>query len=272
MSVAGELDRGAGRLTAALSTPRRDGLPAIIPYLTAGFPALGDTAALLAAAEAAGAAAVEVGLPFSDPLADGPTIQASSQRALENGMSVALALEQIAAARSAGLHLPVVVMTYINPVLAHGVQRFCDAATNAGVDGLIIPDLPWGEGAELRAMAASAGIAAIPLVTPLTAPRRLDEACSGARGFVYCVAVAGVTGARRELPAEALDLLERVRSRTPTPRALGFGVSQPEHLTALRGRAEAVVVGSALLDEVGRELGSPAETVGRFLRRLAGGG
>ncbi|GAC1574893.1 MAG: tryptophan synthase subunit alpha [Candidatus Dormibacteria bacterium] len=261
-------DRGAERLGAALTPPSPGAAPAVIPYLTAGFPRLGDTGELLIAAEAAGAAAVEVGLPFSDPLADGPTIQASSQRALDNGMRAGLALEQIGGARAAGLHLPVVVMTYINPVLAYGVARFCTDAAAAGVDGLIVPDLPWGEAEDVRQAAAASGIAAIPLVTPLTSAGRLAEACLGAQGFVYCVAVAGVTGARRQLSPEALGLLDRVRARTAMPRALGFGVSDPSHLEALRGRAEAVVVGSALLDAVGRGLGAPAETVARFLRRL----
>jgi tryptophan synthase alpha chain len=241
---------GPARLSAAFAARPARGAPGLIPYLTAGFPRRDDTVPLLLAAERAGCLAVEVGIPFSDPLADGPTIQRSSQRALANGMSAPLALEQVAAARAAGLSLPVVAMTYINPILARGVERFCAAAAGAGVDGIIVPDLPDDEAGELRSRAGSAGLALIPLVAPTTTGDRLERACAHAAGFVYCVSITGTTGARERIAPEAFALLERVGLVTALPRALGFGLSRPEHLKQLRGRCEAAVVGAALIDAI----------------------
>lgn len=260
------------RIAAAFACRPPGALPGLIPYLTAGFPRRDGTAALLAAAERAGCLAAEVGIPFSDPLADGPTIQRSSQRALENGMSVNLALEQVAAARAGGVRLPLVAMTYVNPVLSYGVERLCADAAGAGLDGLIVPDLPAGEAGELRAAAVAHGLALVPLVAPTTTAPRLDQACATATGFVYCVSVTGTTGARERIAEEAFALLERVGERSALPRALGFGLSRHEHLVALGGRCEAAVVGAALLDAVGREAGDPEGAVERFCRAMLGGG
>jgi tryptophan synthase alpha chain len=246
---------------------RRDpaGLPGLIPYITAGFPRIADTIPLLQAAERAGCLAAEVGLPFSDPLADGPTIQRTSQRALENGMTVNLALEQVAQARSRGVQLPLALMTYVNPVLSYGQERFTRDAAAAGADAVIVPDLPLDEAAQLRAAADSAGLALILLVAPTTPDARLAAACAHASGFVYCVSVTGTTGARTEIAEEAIDLLTRVRRVTSLPRALGFGLSRHHHLVALRGHAEAAVVGSALLTAVAAGGDDPAGAAERFL-------
>ena len=236
------------RLTAALSAGTEDALPALVPYVTAGFPHREDTVPVLSAVEEAGCAAVEIGIPFSDPLADGPTIQRAGWQALRNGMSLTLALEQVAAARRAGVRIPIVLMTYINPVLSHGVERFCDEAAGAGADGVIAPDLPAGEAGPLRTACRDSGLALVPLVAPTSTAERIEAACRDATGFVYCVGVVGVTGARANVDAGAFELLDRVRARTPLPRAVGFGLSRHEHMLALRGRCEAAVVGSALLD------------------------
>jgi tryptophan synthase alpha subunit len=256
------------RLTSALRAGAEDGLPALVPYITAGFPRRDDTVAVLHAAQAAGCAAAEIGIPFSDPLADGPTIQRAGWQALRNGMTAALAIEQAAAARSAGVTMPLALMTYINPVLSHGLDRFCAAAAAAGVDGLIVPDLPSDEAVETRAAAISHGLALIPLVAPTTTTERIARACQDATGFVYCVSVTGTTGARAEVAAEALELLDRVRAQTALPRALGFGLSRHEHLLALRGRCEAAVVGSALLDAMFARGDDGAAAAGAFLRGM----
>jgi tryptophan synthase alpha chain len=251
---------------------RRDaaGLPGLIPYVTAGFPHRDDTVALLQAAERAGCLAAEIGLPFSDPLADGPTIQRTSQRALENGMSVNLALEQVAQARAAGVTLPLALMTYVNPVLSYGLERFAADAAAAGADALIVPDVPLEEAGQIRAAADAAGLALILLVAPTTPDARLAAACAHASGFVYCVSVTGITGARTEIAQEAMDLLSRVRRVTDLPRALGFGLSTHAHLQALRGHSEAAVVGSALLNAVAADAGDPAGAAERFLRGMLG--
>jgi tryptophan synthase alpha chain len=261
----------ASRLAAAFARRRPGDLPGLVPYVTAGFPHLDDTAALLAAAERAGCLAAEVGIPFSDPLADGPTIQRTSHQALANGMSVPRALAAVAAARDHGLALPLALMTYVNPVMAFGLERFCAEAAVAGAEAVIVPDLPTEESAELREAADAAGLALILLVAPTTTPTRLETACRRATGFVYCVSVTGITGARTHVSEEAIDLLMRVRAVTDLPRALGFGLSRHEHLRALRGSAEAAVVGSALLDRVGAAPGDPAGAAERFLREMLEG-
>lgn len=246
--------------------------PGIIPYLTAGYPGRDATASLLLACERGGSLAAEVGIPFSDPLADGPTVQRTGARALELGMTPRLALAQVAEARAAGLSIPVAVMTYINPILAMGVVAFVEACAESGVDGVIVPDLPAEEALDLAAALGRRRLAHVPLVAPTTPTARIRRIAAGASGFVYCVGVVGTTGARPEVEARAIDLLARVRSVSPLPRALGFGISRPEHVSALAGRCEAVAVGSALLEALGR--GAEAEAEARaeaFVRELREG-
>jgi len=244
--------------------------PGLIPYITAGFPNRGDTVPLLRAAQETGCLGAEVGIPFSDPLADGPTIQRSGWQALRNGMTLRLAVGQVQEARAAGVTMPLAAMTYINPVLAYGVTEFARDAVRAGLDGLIVPDLPADEADSVRGSLHEAGLVLIPLVAPTTPPARLARICAGAGGFIYCVSRSGVTGARDVIAPEALRLLAGVRAVTSLPRALGFGLSRPEHIEALAGHAEAAVVGSALIDALEREPSDPAETLQRFVRRILG--
>jgi len=261
-----------GRFEAAFAARGAAGRPGIIPYVMAGSPGPGDTAPLLLAYQRAGSLAAEVGIPFSDPLADGPTIQSAGWRALEQGMTPARAIAQVSEARAAGLTVPVAAMTYINPVLAMGVEAFATACAAAGIDGVIVPDLPIEEAAGLAASLGAHGLAHIPLVAPTTPTSRVARVAATAAGFVYCVGVIGTTGARESVSPAALDLLERVRSVTALPRALGFGISRPEHVEALAGHCEAVVVASALLDAIGRGGGDPGATAERFIRGLRGVG
>ena len=258
------------RFDKAFSARDPAALPGLIPYFTAGFPHLEDTPTLLLAAERAGCIAAEVGIPFSDPLADGPTIQRSGTAALRNGMTLRRAVEQIAAARALGVDIPLAPMSYINPILAYGVDAFARDAAAAGADGLIVPDLPFDEAPDVRDVMHAAGLALIPLVAPTTQPDRLERICATASGFVYCVSVAGVTGSRDAIAPEALELLARVRHATRLPRALGFGLSRHEHLRALTGHTEAAVVGSALIDALDRAPDDPAGTAERFLRSMLG--
>jgi tryptophan synthase alpha chain len=244
---------------------------AVIPYFTAGFPRRDSTASLLLAAQEAGCIAVEVGIPFSDPLADGPTIQRTGWSALQQGMTLPLAIEQTAEARSRGLRLAVAFMTYVNPVLSHGVDAFARDAAGCGADGVIVPDLPAEEAHELRAALQAQGLALIPLIAPTTPRERIARCVDGAAGFVYCVGVTGVTGARPAVAEDALRLLAAVRTVTPLPRALGFGISRPEHVRALAGHAEAAVVGSALLEAITRSSDAEREAV-RFLGEMVSAG
>jgi tryptophan synthase alpha chain len=260
-----------GRFELAFATAAAS-RPGIIPYVTAGFPRRDATPSLLLACERAGSLAAEVGIPFSDPLADGPTIQRTGTRALEQGMTPSLALRQVAEARAAGLRLPVAVMTYVNPILAMGVGRFAETCAANGVDGVVVPDLPAGEAPALAAELSRCALRHIPLVAPTTPFERLRRIAATASGFVYCVGVIGTTGARAQVAGQALELLSRVRSASPLPRALGFGISRPEHVAALGGRCEAVVVGSALLDAVAQGAEGQAEVVVEtFVRGLQEG-
>ncbi|HVA20847.1 MAG TPA: tryptophan synthase subunit alpha [Candidatus Micrarchaeia archaeon] len=242
--------RAAGAAAWAAALPA-GGEVALVPYVMAGFPSPAATAGCLLATQEGGAAAVELGLPFSDPLADGPTIQRAGQVALEQGMTVARALGMVGEARRAGLVIPVATMTYLNPILQYGPERYCGAAAAAGVDGLLVPDLPVDEAGPVAAAAAAAGLGYVTMVAPTSTPERIAAAAALATGFVYCVARVGVTGARASVPPEALDLLQRVGAVTRLPRVLGFGLSRREHVSGLRGLAEGAVVASALLDRIG---------------------
>ena len=259
------------RFDSAFAARPADALPGLMPYFTAGFPTLDATVPLLLAAQAAGCLAAEVGVPFSDPLADGPTIQRSGTRALANGMTLRLAVQQIAAARAAGVTMPLAPMTYVNPILSYGAATFISDVREAGADGLIVPDLPDDEAGALRELAHSRGLALIPLVAPTTTDERLAHIAAHATGFVYCVNITGVTGARAELSAEALLLLDRVRQHTALPRVPGFGLRSHEHLVKLRGHAEGAAVGSAVIEALEDDPDDAPAAARRFLRAMLDG-
>ena len=195
-----------------------------------------------------GIAALEIGIPFSDPLADGPVIQKAGQTALEHGMTVAGSLEVAEAVAAEGV--PVVLMTYINPVLSHDPRKFAAEAAQAGVAGVIVPDLPVEESEPVAGWLRSASLDTIFLIAPTTTEDRVESICSHSSGFVYCVTVTGVTGARKDLPEGMEGLLDQVRKHTQLPVAAGFGISRPEHMKALRGHADAAVVASAIVSEI----------------------
>lgn len=236
----------------------------MIPYYTAGFPTRDGCLAALASAAADGADVVEVGIPFSDPLADGPTIQRSTQAALEQGMTVAGVLELVRAAR---LAIPVVLMTYVNPVLAYGVERFARDAKDAGVSGALFTDLPAGTAPELERAVGAAELDLIRLVAPTTTDERLVAAVSGAGGFIYLISRLGVTGARPDAPADLDRQVRRLRAVSRLPIAVGFGISTPAQAAAAAQWADGVVVGSALVDALG---GGGVAGARRLLQSLAG--
>lgn len=224
---------------------------AFCPYFPVGYPTVETSLGIAAAASAAGAHIIEVGIPFSDPLADGPTIQAASQRALEGGVRVADAFAVARAIREAGEALPV-LMSYYNPIHRVGNQVFLTRAAEAGAVGLIVPDLPAEEAGDLRREAALAGLDLIAFIAPTTPEERIVRIAREATGFLYLVGVTGVTGARSELPADLADYLARVRVHTELPRCVGFGIATPEQARAVAQEAEGVIVGSALVSGVGR--------------------
>jgi len=239
-----------GRIEEALARARSDGRVALIAYVTAGFPEPDATPALVQALVDGGADAIELGLPFSDPLADGASIQRASAKALKGGMTAARCLELVRDVRGRGVVIPLIVMTYYNPILAYGQDAFVRDAAAAGLDGLIVVDLPPEEAGELAAECRAGDLDLIPLLAPTSTDERIALALRLASGFVYCVSVAGVTGAREALPEQLGGFLARVRRQTKLPLAVGFGISRREHVEALTGKADAAVVGSAIVDVI----------------------
>jgi len=264
------------RISRAFALAAQDGRPAVMPYVTAGDPNLAVTAALLPALAEAGADMVELGVPYSDPLADGPTNQRAAQRALASGTTVSGVLQTVADTRREGLSIPIVLLVYYNCIYRRGEAAFVRQAAAAGVDGLIVPDLPPEEAGHLRAAMDAAGLALVPLAAPTSTDERLATIAQVASGFIYCVSVTGVTGARATLPKELAEFLGRVRKAAGSrvPLAVGFGISRPEHVREVGRFADGVIVGSALVERLERAV-SPqaavADAVGlvRAMRRAA---
>jgi tryptophan synthase alpha chain len=259
------------RLQQALSMLKPREHIGVFPYITVGFPTVDDTLSVVLALEEAGAAVVELGIPFSDPLADGPTIQAASFRALQQGVTTATCLEVCQTLRKRGLSIPILFMGYYNPILSYGIARFAKDAAEAGADGMIVPDLPPEEAGPLHAELTAHGQSLITLLTPTSTDERIALACRQAEAFIYCVSVAGVTGARTEVPAGLFDFLARVRQHTTLPLAVGFGISERRHVETIGAYAEAVIVGSKLVSVV--DSAPPAERAahaGRLIADLTG--
>ena len=253
------------RIQAALAD--RGGRLALIAYVTVGYPTLEATPGLVRSLSRAGVDMIELGIPFSDPLADGPTIQAASQAALRQGVTVSHAILAARAARGMS-QLPILFMSYLNPILAFGIQRFCQEAVEAGVDGLIVPDLPPRDAGELRQAALAAGLDLVFFVSPLSPVERIEEAGEASTAFIYCLAVTGITGARAQLDPGVLPMIERVRALTTRPVVVGFGISRPEHLQALAGKADGAIVASALLDAIARAPDDPEQAARDFVMHL----
>jgi tryptophan synthase alpha chain len=251
-----------------LEQRRRQGVVGLLPFLTAGFPDIAATMELVPAMEEAGADVIELGVPFSDPLADGVTIQRASFQALQQGMTLEGCLEICSSLRQKGVRVPLVLFGYYNPILAYGIEAFVQRAAAVGVDGFIVADLPGEESALFDQACEALGLCNVPLLAPTSTEERVARACAGARGFVYCVSVTGVTGARSDLPSEVPQLVSLVRRHTSLPIAVGFGISRREHVESLAAYADAVAVGSAIIDVVAAA--PPAHRAARLREFLSG--
>lgn len=264
--MSSETVTGVDRIAAAFELAREENRAALMPYLMAGFPDRATSLAVAAAYAESGADLVELGVPFSDPLADGPTVHAAATAALEAGTTLATALETC---RSISDRVPVVLMIYTNMVLAHGgPKEFAALIRAAGAAGAIVPDLPLGEDGEVRAALAAEGLALVPLVAPTSEPGRRREICERAEGFIYLVSTTGTTGERATVPEHLAALAAATKEDAgSTPVAVGFGISTPQQAAEVGTIADGVIIGSRLVRAAG-EAGSPqaaADAVGEFL-------
>ena len=259
------------RLVAAFDRIRATGSgPGLVTYVTAGDPDMPRTEGILRALDRAGADVLEVGVPFSDPLADGPVIQRATERALASGTTLAAVLDMIRRSR-ADLQAPIVLFSYANPILRLGAERFAELARDAGVDGVLVLDLPIEEADQFRALVASRGIDTILLLSPTTTDDRLRRAGSLGSGFLYAISRLGVTGARDDLADGAEEMVRRIRAVSTLPIALGFGISKPEQVREVGRWADAAVVGSALVSVIAdagasHDLDSRVEEYVRWLK------
>jgi tryptophan synthase alpha chain len=250
------------RISQAIRTASAQGEPALVAYLTAGYPRRAQFREHVRAL-AAGADVIEIGVPFTDPMADGVTIQRASLAALAQGVSLKWILAELTAMRD--ITAPLILMSYLNPLLAFGLGRLAQAAAGAGVAGFIVPDLPLDESQELRAALDEKQIALVQMVTPVTEPQRLKELCAGSQGFVYAVTMTGTTGKSVAVPDEVIRYLDNVRANAPLPVCAGFGIRGREQVERLRGHVDGVVIGSALVEVLER-----GEDPTRWLQVLRG--
>ena len=262
-----------GRIETAFSKLKREGKPGFIPFITAGDPDLDTTAELLVELAGAGATVIELGVPFSDPMADGPVIQRASERALNHGFGLKEIFATTASVR-ARIETPLVLFSYFNPLLQYGVDRLARDARAAGIDGILVTDLTPEESEEFAAALRLNELDMIFLVAPTSTDERLRLISAHASGFVYAVSRAGVTGARENLSDEAELLVARVRKFSSLPVAVGFGISSTEQVTETLRYADAAVVGSAIVAQIEKLAGSPevAKEIGKYVRSLIPGG
>jgi tryptophan synthase alpha chain len=264
--------RPIDKLAAVFAANRAAGRKALAPFVTAGDPDAATTVAVLEAIDRAGASLCELGVPYSDPIADGPVIQSSYTRALGAGITLE-GMFGIAREASARVQMPILAMASYSLIFRRGIERFVADAKAAGLAGFVVPDLPLEESDELDAACRTAGLALVRLVTPTTPPDRAEQIARRSTGFLYCVSVAGVTGARTELPPGLIERIEWLRTKTDVPILVGFGISGPDQVRAVAAVADGVIVGSALVRQVAELASQPREQlvagVERFIEPLA---
>lgn len=268
----------AHKITQAFERAHQEGRGTLMPYFMCGYPSAEQSVRLTLAAIEGGADIIELGIPFSDPLADGVTIQHAGQVALQNGMTIDGCMH-IAQQISRQHDTPLVFMGYYNPILAYGIERFCADACAAGISGFIIPDLPPEEAEPLQQVAHRNGLTLIFLIPPTTPDQRIasivELAAREPKGFIYCVSLSGVTGARKELPSHLQEFIQRVRGYTKDkglPLAVGFGLSTPEHVARVTSYAEGAIVASALVNLIDQQAEhNQTEAVKLYIRSLKGG-
>ena len=258
------------RIDRCLTLVKSKNETAVVPYITVGYPTIDMSIDIVKGIITSGAHMIELGIPFSDPLADGPTIQMTNFKALSNGANLRSAIELLRLIRKDDVETPIIFMGYYNPFLNHGTSDLLKEAALSGLDGLIVPDLPLEESSPIVEECKSNGIHFIPLLSPTSTDERIALACSQAGGFVYCVSLTGVTGARKRLSSGIEALVDRIRKHTDLPVLVGFGITSRADVLEIGTFADGAVVGSALLDAISNaRLGEEVETASGFVGRLA---
>lgn len=272
MAEQDESPKQGNRIDSLFQHKKEIGSASLIFFLTAGHPDPATTVEAIHALEAGGADLIELGIPFSDPIADGPTIQKSSQSALEGGMTVKGVLALVREIRKMS-EIPLILFSGFNPIFHYGETQFIADAAASGADGVLIPDLPPEEGGEIESACRKNGLKTIFLAAPTTTEERLSTICEHSTGFLYYITLRGVTGARADLPSDLRENIERIRSVTSLPLAVGFGISEPEHARQVAGIADGVVVGSALVRLIDENAGKPdfSDRIQFYARSLADG-
>lgn len=247
-----------------------DRKPSLVAYVTCGDPDLATTRGIILAAIDAGASVIELGVPFSDPLADGPVIQRASERALKHGTSLSQVLKLASEIREHSQSVGLIIFSYLNPIQRMGMEKFCKVARHAGLDGVLVTDLPVEEADDYVNAAGSHSLATVFLAAPTSTDERLKRIAKVSTGFIYAVSRTGVTGQRKQLPEDAPNLVRRLKKYTQLPVAVGFGISTHEQFATVSQFADAAVVGSAIVETVERNPGKEAESVAKFIHQLLG--
>jgi tryptophan synthase alpha chain len=259
---------GLESIAAMFAAARLQHRAAFLPYFPVGYPTYAESLDIIEAVANTGVDGFEIGMPFSDPLADGPIIQAATQVALENGTTVQRCLDAVRELHGRGVRQPMLMMGYLNPILAYGPDKFVQDAKAAGADGLIVPDLPPEEADVLEAACAENGLALVFFLAPTSRSERITLVSARTSGFIYMVSVTGVTGARADLPPDLTDFIARVRAQTDKPLVVGFGIGQPEQARAMNGLTDGFIVGSALVRAGGSGVEAARELASRLRRAL----
>lgn len=258
--------QGLTALNSMFESAKKEGRAAFLPYFPIGFPTYEDSLAAIEAMAQEGVDGFEIGIPFSDPLADGPVIQEATQIALQNGMTVKKAVDAVAKLRAKGITQPMLMMSYANPLIAYGIEKFVLDSKAAGADGLIVPDVPPEEAGIFAEICQREGLALIFFLAPTSNDKRIELAAKHATGFIYVLALTGITGERSELPQDLKEFIARIRQKTSTPLVLGFGISKPAHVMQLHGLVDGFIVGSALV-RAGKEDAESVRELAASLRQ-----
>ena len=256
------------KITIIINDENKKGRIALIPFITAGYPSIDQSLSVIKGLVDGGSDLIEIGMPFSDPIAEGPTIQKSSDIAIKQGVNITKSIRLVDQIRSTGITIPIIMMGYFNPILNIGISNFSKLASNAGADGLIIADIPNEELKQIQLSIKNNPLDTIPLISLNSSEERIKLGCEFAQGFIYCISILGVTGSRSKMPPKVKEKVKLVKKYTNMPVGVGFGVSKPSHVKTIKKYADAVIVGSSLIDALSNTKRNPAVVAKQFVSHL----